>query len=57
MSEPEPLEDPDLTRLRSACAEYVKDPNHKHAKQWIFEEALEACYGPTVWDYTNEKLE
>jgi len=55
---PKFVAEPDLTRLRKVCAEYISEL-YKHGrvdsdmKQYIFEEAMTDLYGKDVFDWIN----
>lgn len=62
MKKPEQLNVVDLVKLRELCQSYIdyldsedysEDNDYDH---YIFEEAMNALYGPSVWGYVNSKM-
>jgi len=51
---------PDFTQVHDLCKAYIGSiENHEHVEetgQYIFEAAMEACYGSEVWPYINSRL-
>jgi hypothetical protein len=59
---PKALETPDFAALKKVCDEYIKflESEDYHEDNdfdnYIFEAAMDAIYGPKIWDFVNEKL-
>lgn len=64
MDKPTALPNPDFTKLIEALQEYIdfvgSDDFHEDVdddyENEIFETALEAVYGPNVWNWINEVI-
>ena len=58
-SPPEPLAEPDYSRLQQTCIHYVNsiakdgydDPDYLHS---IYERAMEAVYGHGIWEWKQQ---
>lgn len=65
MAIPEPTKTPNFSPLEAACQEYLDaleagPESHAYHKREdfahnVFEKAMEALYGPNIWDYINER--
>lgn len=59
---PQQVENPNLTKLREVCQEYIDElaDGNKHEagdyREYIYEAALECIFGEGVFVWTNEKL-
>jgi len=61
--DPIPINNPDFTDLIDSALEYIEfiDSENYHEdslddyKQEIFEIAMEAVFGPKIWDWINER--
>ena len=55
---PKIIKNPDLTRLEKLLKDYIeaiiKEGGMKDIKHWVYEEAMEALYGKTIWDWVNK---
>ena len=59
MDKPNQLNEISLAKLRAVCQQYIdhiatggsEDNDYDH---YIFESALEAIFGPDVWDFINK---
>lgn len=55
-NKPAPLEAPDWVALVQVVQGYVDDDDPDDDTQhFIFESAVEAVYGPQIWDYLNAR--
>jgi len=60
LKKPEMVKDPDLTRLKNICQQYIDALDEgtyvdSDLKQYIFEEAIKAFFGKDIFkDYINE---
>jgi hypothetical protein len=57
---PQPLDTPKFNEVIRLCIAYIAELNktghtHEDSEHYIFQEAMEAVYGPDVWDWINEK--
>jgi len=56
---PAQLENPDFTELKKLLArlnqEMIDGEEDDDAKQWIYEEAISAVYGPSYWVWLKER--
>jgi len=57
---PKLLANPDFSNLQRVCSEYLEsiardevDDDHDH---WIYEAAMEACFGRNIWGFINGVL-
>lgn len=61
MEFPQQKKDVDWTSVRHVCSDYIKrlynNEKSKDVKQYIFEEVLEALYGPKILNFINSKGE
>lgn len=61
-NKPQPLEDPDLTGLKSSVTEYINsiyDGTHHEdsdVSHYIFEEALKCIYGEDIFDWIKKNI-
>ena len=57
---PELLAAPDLSKLKLLCVSYLdavaEDEVDDDMDRYIFEAAMEAFYGGSVWEYVNERV-
>jgi len=55
---PKRIENPNLNELENLLDDYIKgvekNGGMKDAKQWIYEEAVEAFFGNTIWTWINK---
>lgn len=58
---PQPLPNPDFTTLQKMMFEHIEGlharrmPNEDFDR-WVYEAAVEACFGPKVWDWINKRF-
>ena len=56
---PVPLKNPDFNNLIELLATIIKeideDDEDYDNSHWVYESALEAVYGKTIWDWINKK--
>lgn len=60
LDKPEPVEKPSLVQLCRLCREYIDELDEKgyvddDMNHYIFEAAMEACFGKDVWNYINAR--
>lgn len=62
MDKPELLLNPDFTKVIQLCNDYIIALNEGEETvdsdfpHYIYEEALEACFGKNIWGWINERL-
>ena len=59
---PKPLDVLDFSWVKKYCADYLNEVENDEAvdsgiPDFIFEAAMEACYGSGVWDWINPRLQ
>jgi len=60
-AKPKPIDSPDWSDVVECCIFYIDELHtkgyaHSDSKQYIFEEAVSAVFGRTVWKWINEVL-
>lgn len=62
-NKPQPIEDPDLTGLRSVLAEYINSiyngtyHEDSDVDHYIYEEAVKCIYGEEIFDWITKNMQ